>query len=416
MKKLNKKVVGAVLVVGILLTAGLLMQNKNKLVEVEVAAAKKEHIAEYVEELGLVVSETKGNVFAPAAGKVTEVMVEVGDQVEKGDVVAKIDNQQLASQLMEMEAKKAAIMAQYNEAVKPIDRKEIEKLELQLGTQKKKVEEAKRQSEIHKTLFEADAISYEEYHVVLLSEQQEEARLEAINLDLELIKKPISQNIAASYKAQLKQIDIQMEQLRKDGQNYVVTSPLRGTVMMKTAETGSYLQPGMQMMEIGDAEALYIESDVLVSEIAKIEEGSKVEVSHKDLGISGATGTIRKIYPKAFSKVSDLGIEQKRIKIEIAIEGKIEGLRPGYDLDLKIIVSSKENAVVIPENAVFEKNGKHYVFVNEKGAAALREVQKGIESRKKVEIISGLSEGEEVILSPDEKLEEGILIHTKEMV
>ncbi len=405
-----KKIIAVLFVGGALLTAGLLMINGSKAVEVETATVKKGDIAEYVEELGLVVSENKGSVFAPTAGRVTQVMVTIGDVVEKGDVLVQIDGQQLTRQIMELEARKSALTAQYNEAIKPIDGKEIEKLELQLGVQQKKVDEAKRQKDINEVLYEAEAISYEEYHVTIIALEQAEMQLEGIELDLELIRKPISTNIAANYKAQLKQLDIQMEQLRNQGEDFVVSAPLKGTVMAKSVEVGSYLQPGMQLMELGDREALYIESDVLVSEIGKINIGSRVEISHKDLGIEGVKGTVRKIYPQAFSKISDLGVEQKRIKAEIAIENKVEGLRPGYDLDLKMIIINKENALLIPQNAVFEKSGKTYVFVNENNTAALREIQKGIESRKQIEVISGLQEGEEVILAPDEKLEEGIIL------
>ncbi|WP_070000280.1 efflux RND transporter periplasmic adaptor subunit [Cellulosilyticum sp. I15G10I2] len=408
---MKKKVIGIVLVgVAILGTAGFLMTNKSQSVEVETIAVQKGNISEYVEELGLVVSENKGSVFAPTAGKVTAVMKDVGDFVDQGEVLVKIDGQQLSRQIMELEAQKSALMAQYNEAVKPIDRKEIEKLELQLNTQKKRVEEARRQNEVNKTLYEAEAISYEEYHVTLTMLQEAEAQLEAINLDLDLIKKPVSENIINSYNAQLKQLDIQMEKLRSQGEDYVVTAPLKGTVMSKFVEAGAYVQPGTQVMEIADGEALYIESDVLVAEIAKIKIGTAVEISHKDLGIEAVKGTVKKIYPQAFSKVSDLGVEQKRIKVAIDLDEKIEGLRPGYDLDLKIIINQKENVLLIPENTVFEKNGKHYVFVSENNIALIKEIQKGIESKRQIEVVSGLHESDLVIVSPDDKLEEGIVL------
>lgn len=410
MKKVKNKIIGALFIGAVILTAGALMKNGTKAIEVEAASAKKGDIAEYVEELGLIESENKASIYAPTAGRVTEVMAEVGDVIDKGDILVKLDSEQLSRQIMELEAQKAALTAQYNEAIKPIDNKEIEKLELQLSNQKREIEEAKRQRDANKVLYDAEAISYDEYHTSEVALNDEETQLEGIQLDLDLIKKPVSSNIAAGYKAQLRQLDIQMEQLRSQGEDFVVTSPLKGTIMMKSVEIGSYVQPGTEVMEIGDGESLYIESDVLVSEIGKIKDGSKVEISHKDLGIEGAKGTIRKIYPRAFSKVSDLGVDQKRIKVEIAIESEIKGLRPGYDLDLKIIVNSKSDTLMIPENAVFEKEGKDYVFVNENGTAMLREIQKGIESSKQIEIISGLQEGEEVILSPDEALEEGTVI------
>lgn len=395
----------------IVLSIGVLwMMNKDRAVEVEVAAVVKGNIAEYVEELGFVVSENKSNVFAPTAGKVTAVMVEVGDAVQKGDVLAKIDGQQLSREMMELEAKRADLAARYNEAVKPIDNREIERMELKLAAQKKNLQEAERRNNNNKSLYEAGAISYEAYHDSKMALELEITELESIQLELELLKKPVSTNIISQYEAQLRQIDIQMETLKSKGQDFVIVAPQKGTVMTKNIEVGSYLQPGTQIMEIGDQESLYLESDVLVSEIGKVKIGNRVEISHRDLGIEGVAGTVRKIHPQAFSKISDLGIEQKRVKVEMDIDSTVAGIQPGYDMDVKIVVNSREDALLIPENAIFKQNGKDYVFVNENTRAVLREIQKGIESRRRTEILAGLHEGEEVILSPSEKLEEGSIV------
>lgn len=405
---MKKKVIGSILVGGIiLLGAGFLMSQTKEGLEVETAFVQKGNISEYIEEVGVVISENTGSVFAPAAGKVTEVTKGVGELVDGGEVVVKIDSQQLSKQIMELEAGKSVLMAQYNEAIKPRDPKETEKLELQLNTQRSRIEEIQRQHDIHKTLYEAEAIPYEEYHAFVTQLEEAKAQAEAISLDLELLKKPVSENVIAGYKAQLKQIDIQIEKLRSQGDDYVVTAPLKGTIMTKTVEKGAYLQPGAELMTIGDGEALYIEGDILVSDIGKISPETAVEISHKDLGIENVKGVVRKIHPQAFSKVSDLGVEQKRIKVEIELQEKIDILRPGYDLDMKLIINSKQDVLLIPENAIFEMEGKNYVFVNENSTARLKEIQKGIESKRLVEVTVGLEEGEEVILSPDNKLEEG---------
>lgn len=399
-----------ILVIVVVLAGAIFVTNRNDAVAVMVAAVEKGNIAEYVEELGVTVSENKANVFSTTAGRVTEVLVEVGEYVEKGEVLARIDGEQLTRQVMELEAQKSVIMAQYQEAIKPIDNREIEKLELQLSIQERRLQDAKRKRDNSKLLYEEGAISKEELQEAETMLETETAQLGSIKLDLELLKKPVSANIVAQYESQLRKLDIQMEELKSRGQNFVITSPLNGTVMTRSVEVGSYLQSGVHVMEIGDKEELFIESDVLVSEIAKIKEGAVVEISHKDLGIEGVRGSLRKIHPKAVSKISDLGIEQKRIKVEIDIDEIVKGLRPGYDMDIKIIVNSREGVLIIPENAAFQHGGKDYVFVNENNTAVLREIKKGIESSKQIEVIKGLKQGEEVILSPDEEIGEGVKI------
>jgi HlyD family secretion protein len=62
---------------------------------------------------------------------------------------------------------------------------------------------------------------------------------------------------------------------------------------------------------------------------------------------------------------------------------------------------------LIDEKAVFNYQGKDHVFINENGVAKLRAIEKGLESDKQVEVLKGLKEGDEVIISPEETLEEG---------
>ncbi len=410
MKKTKKKVVGIVVVSLIVVVAAVYMINSNKAQEVEMATVVKGNISEYVEEIGVVKSENNRNVFSTTAGKVSEVLVDIGDKVEEGELLLKIDNENIAEQIKGLEAQKAVIAAQYREASKPADAREIEKLQLQLNTQERRVEEAQRKLDSNKKLYEEGAISNEEYQATITALESEEAQLKSMRLDLELLKKPISSNIASQYEAQLKQLDIQIETLKNKEQDFVIASPMKGTVMAKEVEVGTYLQPGMSLIEIGNSDTLYLESDVLVSEIGKVKVDASVEISYNELGIQGIKGNIRKIYPKAFSKISDLGIEQKRIKVEINIGETVVGLRPEYDLDVKIIATSKENTLLIPESAVFENEDKNYVFVNENGKAVLREIRKGLESGKEIEVVSGLNEGEKIILSPDDDVEEGMSI------
>jgi HlyD family secretion protein len=149
---------------------------------------------------------------------------------------------------------------------------------------------------------------------------------------------------------------------------------------------------------------------VLIEDVVGVKLGSSVVIDGEDIGIKNMKGTVRKIYPKAFSKMSALGIEQKRVKVEIDFNSTVEDLRPGYDMTVKIITQSKNDTLLIAEKAVFNYQGKDHVFVNENGLAKLRAIEKGLESNEQVEVLKGLNEGDEIILSPDETLEEGVKI------
>lgn len=409
---MKKKVIGVIAII-IILMAVVYMTTREKAIYVNTAKVVRDNMAEYVEELAVVKMEKESIVYALTGGKVDEVLVEVGDKVKKGDVLVKLDEGELSQQIKELDIKKEGILAQYREAIKPIDEKEIDRLLLKQSTQEKIVSEAKRREENSKRLYEAGAISNEEYQVAVMELEMAEGGLKEIELELEIIKEPVSDNIIDEYEAQLKQIDIQIEDLHNKREDYIIKAPMEGIIMAKAVDVGSYVGPGTELMTIGNDNALYLESHVLMEDMPKIELGLPVEINHKELNLDKVKGSIRKIHPQAFSKMSDLGIQQKRVTVEITIEEEVESLRPEYDLDINVITNYKENILIIPENAVFKQNDKDYVFVNKNGIAELRNIEIGMESERKVEVLHGLNEGEEVIISPDEEISEGLAIRVQ---
>jgi len=408
--KMKKKIISGAIIVALVGGIGFYMSSRSTAIEVNTAIVTKGNLAKYVEEIGVVESKNQVNIYAPTAGMVAEVLVGVGDKVKQGDILVKLNGEKLSRQIAELEAQRSAVLAQYNEAKKSTDTRSIEKLELEIVDMQKRIKTAQETVNNKKALYNGGAISNEEYQNAIKDLDSQKSNLEKSKLDLDIMKKPVSENIIAQYEAQLKQLDIQREGLEKLGNDYTIVASIDGTVLSKLVEKGSYLQPGIHIMELGNTDELYIESDVLVGDIGNISEGALVKISNKDLRITDLEGVVKKIHPNAFSKISDLGIQQKRIKVDIDMKNTPENIRPGYDLDIKIITEAIENTLLIPENAVFSIDEKHFVFVNETDKAVLKEIEIGIESQRQVEVVSGLKEGEIIIQSPDENIEEGIII------
>ncbi|WFA08566.1 efflux RND transporter periplasmic adaptor subunit [Tissierella sp. Yu-01] len=407
---MKKKIIIAIIAFVVIGGISISLATQNKAVEVNTQAVIRGSIASYIEEIGEVKVKEHVNIYSPTAGKVSEVMVDIGDKVKEGDLLIKLDGEELSRSIEELEAQRSSILAQYNEAKKPVDKESIAKLNIEISNLEKRITTVEKEVNDKKVLFDAGAISNEEYNAAVRNLDVERGNLEKAKLDLEQLSKPVSGNILAQYEAQLKQLDLQKESLMDSGEDYKITATIEGTVLLKEVEEGSYLQPGMHIMEIGNTNDMYIESDILVGDIIKIKEGSEVILSSDDLDLTELKGKVSKIHPTAYSKVSDLGIEQKRIKIEIEIEDSTLDLKPGYELDIKIIIKKNEDTLYIPEDAVFEMDNKDFVFVVEDDKAILKEVKTGIESQRQIEVLDGLNEGDIVVLSPDNELDNGIRV------
>ena len=121
-------------------------------------------------------------------------------------------------------------------------------------------------------------------------------------------------------------------------------------------------------------------------------------------------GKVIKIAPEAKNITSSLGVNQKRVPVTIEISDDANLLKPGYDLDIKIITEIKSDTLVVPDSSVFDYKGNSCVFVVDSGKAVIRQIKKGIESEKTIEVVEGLNEGDTIILKPDNNITEGMKI------
>jgi len=392
--------------IAIIAAVGYFMSISGAL-EVNASRVIKGDIAEFVEERGTVLVRDSLGVFSPVSGEVLQVLVSSGDVVKEGESLVKLDGKQAVRQLAELDAQIISAQAQLNDAKRAGNVNSIASLELDIAELSANIKEDESKLNNLKALYDAGALSQEEYRSAERVLEGQKLALQKLKLQLNQLRSPVSQNIITQYESILKQLQIQRESLLDLQGDFEITAGISGTVMNLQVNRGEYLQPGMRIMEIGDISKLYIDADVLVGDIKGVDEGTKALISSKDLGTINIPGKVKLIHPNAFSKISDLGIEQKRIKVEIELEGPTEALKPGYDMEIKLITNESKDTLIIPENSVFKLDGKTFVFVEVNGRAELREVTTGLKSGRQIEVLSGLSEGELVIESPDPKLEEG---------
>ncbi|WP_432663439.1 efflux RND transporter periplasmic adaptor subunit [Wukongibacter baidiensis] len=409
MRKKIIKIIILVLVVSII-TFGIYYKMKNgNVVTAEIHEVVYGSVSDFVEETGTVKSRSQRIVYADATGEIKNIHVTEGDVVSTGDLIAEVDSEKLELEIKSLEAQIEGLRATYKEAIKPVDKEKIAKAQASVDKTKVLVDEAKRNLENSKKLYESQAISHEAYKAAQENLTVQENTLKIEQNELRLLKKGVSGNIKNQYEAQIAQLVYQKEILVKSKEDLMIKAPVSGTITEVFLKEGAYVQQGTNVIEIGDTKDLYIEVDVLASEVGDIKEDGLVIIYSEDLGIDEIKGKVDKIYPKAFSKVSDLGIEQKRVRIEAGVPENSK-LKIGYEVDSKFKLWSKSDILVAPDNTVFDLNDSKYVFIVENNIAELRKIETGLEGEDYIEIKSGLKEGDKIIVSPNEDIEEGIRI------
>lgn len=340
--------------------------NLNNKVEVSVLEVQRGNMNQYIEENGEVTLAEQQIIYAGTTGYISNIYFEIGDPIQKSKKILDINSSETKNTILQRN--------KIQEEIKIVERNLADNYIL---------------LENKNTLKEAGALSAREYTEFYNIIKNEEGRLENLKRDLYYLNNSISDT------------------------NTWISAPINGVLLDKYIDKGDYVLTGTPLVMVGDMGEIFIEVDVLTSEIKDIKEGNRVLITNDNLDILNVEGKVSKIYPLAFSKVSDLGVEQNRIKIRVDFIEENEKIKPGYILEVKIITESRENIINIPENSIFQLNGDDYVFTVENNKAKLNQVTKGIESERNVEIISGLEEGDIVITSPPSELEEGIRVTIK---
>ena len=106
--------------------------------------------------------------------------------------------------------------------------------------------------------------------------------------------------------------------------------------------------------------------------------------------------SISRIYPKAQAKISDLGVEQKRVRIEADLDDTTYKL--GSEVDVEIVLQEKSGVLLVDKDAVYEKEHKKYVTVINGKNQSETEITAGLEDDNNVEVLSGLKENDVVLI------------------
>jgi HlyD family secretion protein len=380
---------------------------------IETTAVAKGEIKQYIEDTATVESNKKQTAYIEGSGRIMEIKFKEGDSVKKGDILLIMDKGDLELKLKDADAKLEAAKAQLQGTDISNSVNKIEIAQSAVDGAKVTYETAVRNLSNAKALYESGSISKQELNNAEDAFKTAEAALKSANLQLEDIKEGTPDYVKSGYIAAVKQAVILKDTIMRDIEKQQVTSPVDGVILEKLLDENSLGTAGTAAFLIGDTKSLELIANILSDDINKVKIGNEVEVSGKPLGNSTIKGKIVKIAPEAKNITSSLGVNQKRVPVTIEISDNLGLLKPSYDLDIKIVTETKKDTLVIPDTAVFDYKGSSSVFVVDNGKAVIRQIKKGIESEKTIEVVGGLKLGEKILVKPDNNIKEGMKVNSK---
>ncbi|MFC1663948.1 efflux RND transporter periplasmic adaptor subunit [Patescibacteria group bacterium] len=221
-----------------------------------------------------------------------------------------------------------------------------------------------------------------------------EGQLKATQDELALKKAAARQEDIDLYEAQVKQAQSKVALLEDQIYQSTLRSPTKSQITKVNKKAGETIQITENMLSLIPLTPFQVKVDIYEEDIIKVKVENPVDIVLAAFPDETLKGKVVSIDPT--EKLID-GVVYYEVTIDF--EEQKQELKPGMTADLTIKTAFKENVLIFSEDALSEKDGKNMVQVFKEGLIEEREIQIGLEgSDDKVEVLSGLEEGEEVII------------------
>ncbi len=435
-----------------MLGVGFVLQSQGGSAEAEAQASvgptarvARGDIEETVSALGNVMTTEEANLVFVISGRIDEVLVEEGDEVEEAQVLARVDSSSLDRQIeraqVTLETAKArlaqvrtpATEAEMAVAQASIDaaKASLSKLldgptESDLQSAKLNVDSARnqlwgvqaqrdavagdrRQSNAQKDSSEAQVLVAEvavEQALLAQERMKEPAAAEDVAITqsqidqaeaqlAQLIDRPRAEDVAVS-QAQVDEAALSLEQAKEQLEDTLLTAPFDGMVLSVAVNAGEWATPGMPAIVLSNIDNLVL--DILLDEIdvAQIAVGQTVRLSFEALPKQEIVGTVTRIAPAATQTSGGVAY-----KVEVSFDAGELPIKLGMTANVDIVTDQATDALLVPNRAITADRtaGRYYVTRTDAlGNTEKVEIGIGLRDDDYTQIVSGLDEGDSVVL------------------
>jgi HlyD family secretion protein len=394
-KRRKRIIIGSVIGVLVLVIAGGLIaatRGGTKIDPSKLAKVEKGDLAKSVVATGKITPITKVEIKSKASGIVKHLYVDAGDRVKKGQLLAELDKEEIQARVASARAQLEASEASSNATRADLDRAKVDAEGPDVPLLKRAYERA--QGMAKEGVVSASALddAQKNYEMSLNKQNVSKAQLSVLKAKIGQAQAQVQQD-----RANLKQLEEQL--------NYTtVTAPIDSIVLSRDVEVGdavsSILVLGSSatlVMTLGDTSEVYVKGKVDESDIGKVYLGQPARIkveSFKDKSFSGKV-----------TKISPMGVEKDNVttfEVRVSINNPGGELKANMTANAEVILEEHKAVLQIPEGAIlYDKDKKASVEVPDpKGKEGKKKiaVNIGISNGAKTELLSGLKEGEEVVL------------------
>jgi HlyD family secretion protein len=383
-----------VAVIVLLIAGGVFAATRGgtKIDPSKLAKVEKGDLAKSVVATGKVTPITKVEVKSKASGIVKNLLVDYGDHVKKGQLLAQLDKLEIEAQVAQSQAALEAAEANLKGSQADFERAKVDAEGPDVPVFKRAYDRATSMAKDGVVSASALDDAEKNYEMALNKQNVSKAQVTVLKAKIAQAGAQVAQD-----QANLKQLDEQLSYTD-------IISPIDGIVLSRDVEMGdavsSILVLGSSatlVMTLGDTSEVYVKGKVDESDIGKVYLGQRARIkveSFKDKTFDGKV-----------TKISPMGVEKDNVttfEVRVSIQNPGGELKAEMTANAEIILEEHKNVLQIPEGAIlYDKDKKASVEIPDpkgKDGKDKVAVNIGISNGAKTEVLSGLKEGDQVVL------------------
>jgi len=400
-------------IAAILILLLFLFRNRNETAEtVELTPVRVERpvrgiMEESLQYPGTLMPERTIVVIPKVSGKAERVHIEEGQYVYQDELLVTVDSQIVKLQMEQAYAAFQAADAQYRQAVQGVRDGELRNTEALVAQTEKDVQLARTNLERVKRLYEGGAATRQEYESAENKIQNAEVQLENARRSLSMMKQGATDTELDMARSNMAAMRAQYELAKLQYENARVTAPVSGIIADVMIDEGNMVGTGTPVAAIIVDDPIYVEVKMPEQYYSRI----KPRIGEIEVRVSPVAYPSHEPFEGRITSISPVIDPYSRtFAIEAAVENPEKTLRPGMYVNVEIIVASLPDTLILPVEAVVNRNGEDMVFLVTEGNsyhAEMRPVRPGLEDKGLVEIQDGLTAEDLVIVEGNAFLEDG---------
>ncbi|WP_160646938.1 efflux RND transporter periplasmic adaptor subunit [Chengkuizengella marina] len=342
--------------------------------------------------------------FKQHGGRIVSIDVKLGDTVSKGDVIAQLENEELTKRVQQQKLALERAKIELQRAQQEIELNLPDtQIDLDLKSLEASIEDAKTNLERTTRLYEEGAVSLQDLEVAQQQVEQLELSYEKLLISTEGSKAyPVDEQYIRLLEINVETAQIEYNYLQAQLSNTKLVANIDGVVTyINTLKRGEEVIAYDPIVDISNSENLFIlatldnAEEILEAKDAEINQ--PVEVTYDGKTYIGTVVQTPETAPESADReVTELNKTSIFVKPN---EELPDGVDIGDRVDVKITLVEKEDTIVIPSASLHSYLARNFVKVLDGESRVEVDVEIGIETKTEVEIISGLEEGQQLILN-----------------